>query len=174
MSLGAQWVVAHADDTLARAALDVLAKIAAIVPEQLRQLVDEPAVGTPPTRNVGDEAVDLPRLREWSRRGLKLKLRYVDDAGTMTDRTVRPFLGTSALAQDMPTIDYNGALSDARDTGRMVRRAQGRQVRHAQGRGSVTRSQAAACARKREFRQQYGTSNIRVQRFYSLCRSVGH
>lgn len=46
--LGAQWVAANADRTLSKAAADVLAKVAAIVPKELRELIDDPVVGTPP------------------------------------------------------------------------------------------------------------------------------
>lgn len=51
--LGSQWVVANGDAQLSAAAVDVLAKVAAIVPKRLRHLIDEPVVGTPPpTTNV--------------------------------------------------------------------------------------------------------------------------
>ncbi len=86
-------VIAHADPALARAALDVLAKIAAIVPEGLRAAIDDPAVGTPPARR-GDGGgwVDIGRLRSLCRQGRKLSIRYVDEAGTASERTVWPFL----------------------------------------------------------------------------------
>ena len=41
--LGAQWVVGHADPALARAAQDLMAKVAETVPERLRPFVLEPA-----------------------------------------------------------------------------------------------------------------------------------
>jgi len=46
--LGAQWVAGRADPVLARAAEDLIAKIAATVPARLRPYVLEPASGTPP------------------------------------------------------------------------------------------------------------------------------
>ncbi|MFY0565293.1 helix-turn-helix transcriptional regulator [Archangium lansingense] len=93
VALGAQWVMAHADATLARAALDVLAKIAAIVPEDLRPLIDDPAVGTPPSREVqGDVGVDVAKLRAWSRQGLKLAIGYVDKTGRTSERVIWPFM----------------------------------------------------------------------------------
>lgn len=91
--LGAQWVVAHADAALARAAVDVLAKISHAVPESLRDMIDHPAVGMPSARRAQkDEAVDVARLRTWCRRGLKLKLRYVDEGGVASERAVWPFM----------------------------------------------------------------------------------
>lgn len=91
--LGSQWVIAHADPTLARAALDVLAKVAAIVPEGLRGAIDDPAVGTPPARRKTDDGwVDIGKLRSWCRQGRKLGIAYLDGAGAASERTVWPFL----------------------------------------------------------------------------------
>ena len=47
--LGAQWVMGRSDKALAIAARDVVAKIAAVVPERLRPFVAEPSVGAKPT-----------------------------------------------------------------------------------------------------------------------------
>lgn len=90
--LGAQWVAVHADDSLARAALAVLAKIAAIVPEDLRPVVVDPAVGTPPASRGADGVIDFARLRRWCRKGRKLAIGYVDEAGVPSERVVRPFM----------------------------------------------------------------------------------
>ncbi|GHG63846.1 YafY family protein [Comamonas sp. JC664] len=91
--LGAQWVAANADKTLSAAAGDVLAKVAAIVPKHLRELVDDPVVGTPPpSQRRPDGTVDVSRLREWSRKQRKLHLHYADAEGSMSQRTVWPFL----------------------------------------------------------------------------------
>ena len=46
--LGAQWVAGHGDAALARAARDLIAKIAATVPENLRPLILDPSARTPP------------------------------------------------------------------------------------------------------------------------------
>ncbi|MBE7219576.1 MAG: YafY family transcriptional regulator [Caulobacteraceae bacterium] len=91
--LGAQWVAAHADPGLAQAAAAVLAKVAAVVPEGLRGLIDEPAVVTPPAFAArGDAHVDVARLRLWSQQGRKLVIAYRDEAGRASERTVWPFL----------------------------------------------------------------------------------
>ena len=93
VALGCQWVVAHGDDQLARAAFAVLAKVAAIVPEDLRPIIDDPAVGTPPQhKESGADVVDVARLREWSRLGRKLALCYNDETGAVSERTVWPFM----------------------------------------------------------------------------------
>ena len=91
--LGSQWVVAHADTALARAAVDVLAKIGHILPESLRDVIDDPAVGTPPRRKGrASERVDVAQLRSWCREGRKLAIRYVDEAGVASERTIWPFM----------------------------------------------------------------------------------
>ncbi len=91
--LGAQWVAAHADPALARAAADVLAKVASVVPEGLRGMIEDPAVTTPPAWGAqADATIDVARLRAWSQQGRKLAIRYLDDAGRASDRTVWPFL----------------------------------------------------------------------------------
>ena len=91
--LGAQWVLVHADQGLARAAADVLAKVAAVVPERLRAAMEDPAVVTPPSWDERlDAGVGVARLRAWSLQGRKLRIRYLDEAGRETERTVWPFL----------------------------------------------------------------------------------
>jgi predicted DNA-binding transcriptional regulator YafY len=91
--LGSQWVIANADAELAKAALDVLAKVTAIVPAPLQPAIDHPAVSAAPwRRESGDQKVDLAKLRTWSREGRKLAIRYVDADGATSERTVWPFL----------------------------------------------------------------------------------
>ncbi len=92
VALGAQWVVAHADAELARAAFSVLAKVAAIVPEDLRPVIDEPAVGIPPQPGRADGPIDIARLRRWCREGRKLSIGYLDATETASERVIRPFM----------------------------------------------------------------------------------
>ena len=56
--LGAQWVAGRSDKALANAARDVIAKIAAVVPERLRPFIVEPSVGVKPTLAEPEESVD--------------------------------------------------------------------------------------------------------------------
>jgi predicted DNA-binding transcriptional regulator YafY len=91
--LGAQWVLVHADQGLARAAADVLAKVAAVVPERLRAEIEDPAVITPPAwAERLDRGVDVARLRAWCLQGRKLRIAYSDQAGSETARIVWPIL----------------------------------------------------------------------------------
>ncbi len=61
--LGAQWVASHADPVLARAAQDLMAKIADTVPERLRPFVLEPASRARPVWNREPDRIDMVRGR---------------------------------------------------------------------------------------------------------------
>lgn len=92
VTLGAQWVIAHGDVDLARAALGVLAKIGAILPEPLRMLIDHPAIVTPPGPEAQPSSIDVARLRVWSRTGRKIVIDYSSEHGDFTQRVVWPFM----------------------------------------------------------------------------------
>ena len=88
--LGAQFVVGRADPTLAKAAQDLIAKIAAAVPERLRPIVLESSIGGPSERNYPPDAIDMARLRAHIRGGRKIALKYRDEKGSETARNVWP------------------------------------------------------------------------------------
>ena len=90
--LGAQWVAGRSDKALANAARDVIAKIAAVVPEHLRPFIVEPSVGVKPTLAEPEESIDPSSLRSAIREGRKLRLRYRSEAGEETERTVWPVI----------------------------------------------------------------------------------
>src|SRR5690606_26167904 len=91
--LGAQWVAGRGDPALARAARDLVAKIAATVPERLRPVLMEPAVASPPVWDERKpEALDMARVRAWIHAGRKLKLLYRDEQVRESRRVVWPFL----------------------------------------------------------------------------------
>jgi predicted DNA-binding transcriptional regulator YafY len=90
--LGAQWVAGRSDKILSNAARDVVAKIAAVIPERLRPFVLEPSVGAKPTIGEPEESIDTSILRSAIRNGVKLRLRYRSEAGEETERTVWPVI----------------------------------------------------------------------------------
>jgi predicted DNA-binding transcriptional regulator YafY len=90
--LGAQWVAERSDKVLSNAARDVMAKIAAIVPDHLRPFIAEPSVGTKPATGQPEDRVDAAMLRSAIRNGVKLRLRYRSEAGEETERTVWPVI----------------------------------------------------------------------------------
>jgi predicted DNA-binding transcriptional regulator YafY len=90
--LGAQWVAGRSDKILSNAARDVIAKVAAVVPERLRPFIVEPSMGVKPTIEGPEESVDPSILRSAIRNGRKLRLRYRSEAGDETERTVWPVI----------------------------------------------------------------------------------
>src|SRR5580693_8337665 len=100
--LGAQWVAGRSDKALANAARDVMAKIAAVVPDRLRPFIVEPSVGVKPGAAKPAESVDPSRLRSAIRKGRKLRLRYRSEAGEKTGRKV--WRSTRGYAEPPPLV----------------------------------------------------------------------
>lgn len=90
--LGAQLVARLSDPLLASSARDVVAKIASVVPEQLRLLIAEPTVAAKSFGELPTSNLDLRALRSAIRGGLKLRLKYRAESGEDTDRTVWPVI----------------------------------------------------------------------------------
>ena len=89
--LGAQWVAGRGDPALARAALDLIAKIGAAVPEGLRPLALEPATRAAPRWNVAPDGLDMAQVRHAIRGGRKIALSYRDEQDRLSERVVWPF-----------------------------------------------------------------------------------
>ena len=83
-------MVARGDRLLSPAARDVIAKLAAVVPEHLHPFILVPTVAAKPSLEGSDERIDTFALRRAIREGLKLRLRYRSEAGEDTERTVWP------------------------------------------------------------------------------------
>jgi len=90
--LGAQWVAGHGDPALARAARNLVAKIAAVIPAEMRALLDDPAARTPPAWRMAEDAVDAAALRAAIRAGRKIALSYRTGEGQLSERTIWPAL----------------------------------------------------------------------------------
>lgn len=54
--------------------------------------IDDPVIGVPPGIRAEGIGLVVGRLREWSRSGRKLAVRYIDEAGTRSERVVWPFM----------------------------------------------------------------------------------
>ena len=89
--LGSRWVADRGDPELAEAALNVLAKVGAVLPADLRNELEGSAllIGPPTPPSVGD--AELPRIRRAIRTQRKMEIRYRDLKGEETARTVWPF-----------------------------------------------------------------------------------
>jgi predicted DNA-binding transcriptional regulator YafY len=90
LALGSRWVAARADSPLAGSARNALAKIAAVLPPDLSDLLDSSTllIGPGERITVGDS--ELPRIRQAIRAERKLSVAYVDSAGAATQRTIWP------------------------------------------------------------------------------------
>jgi predicted DNA-binding transcriptional regulator YafY len=88
--LGSKWVAAHGDPLLARAATDALAKIAAVLPKDLVEALDDTGllVGPAPTRL--DAPVEVDLFRRAIRDEKKLVIAYRDAAGAASRRVIWP------------------------------------------------------------------------------------
>jgi predicted DNA-binding transcriptional regulator YafY len=87
--LGLRWVAQRGDAELAGAAKNAAAKIIAVMPEDLRGIVDDASVFAVPTPDAPTK-VDLAVLRGAIRRERKLRIAYLDGQGRVTNRTVWP------------------------------------------------------------------------------------
>jgi predicted DNA-binding transcriptional regulator YafY len=89
--LGAQWVMARGDPGLVRAAEDLVAKIAASVPERLRPLVLDPSARTRTDRMpIPPDRIDMVAVRRAIHGSRKIQLGYRDEKGETTQRKVWP------------------------------------------------------------------------------------
>ncbi|RTM07091.1 MAG: YafY family transcriptional regulator [Hyphomicrobiales bacterium] len=88
--LGSRWVAKQPDKRLAAAATDALAKIAAVVPDDLREDLDATALLVGP-RADHIETIDLGVVRQAIREERKLGFVYRDAGGSSSRRMVWPF-----------------------------------------------------------------------------------
>lgn len=113
--LGAQWVAGRGDPALARAANDLIAKIAEAVPDNLRPMVLEPAGRAPPAWENKPDTIDMALVRASIHAGRKIRLTYRDEQDRESDRVIWPvtvgymetkrlLIGWCELRQDFRTF----------------------------------------------------------------------
>jgi predicted DNA-binding transcriptional regulator YafY len=88
--LGSRWVVQLPDAPLARAAADAVAKIVAVLPDRLRQRVEDAGLFAVPRTAAVRDRIDASIVREAIRDERKLRISYVSDANEETQRVVWP------------------------------------------------------------------------------------
>jgi predicted DNA-binding transcriptional regulator YafY len=89
--LGSRWVAERGDDALAAAARNALAKIAAVLPQDLREGVDATALLIGPAAPLETGSVDLAVIRRAIRAERKLAIVYRDAREKESRRTIWPF-----------------------------------------------------------------------------------
>jgi predicted DNA-binding transcriptional regulator YafY len=91
LALGSQWVLASADERLARAARNALAKIGAVLPPELSDVLDSSTLMVVRGRGRAAKEPALPVIREAIRIERKVAIDYVDASGGTTRRVIWPF-----------------------------------------------------------------------------------
>jgi predicted DNA-binding transcriptional regulator YafY len=89
--LGSRWVAKQPDTRLSAAATDALAKIAAVLPDDLREELDASALLVGPSAEATREGADLGIIRKAIRAERKLEMTYQDASGVGSRRIVWPF-----------------------------------------------------------------------------------
>lgn len=90
--LGSRWVAVRGDTRLAAAADNAVAKIRAVLPDELRESVDAATLTVPAMASAAPATVDLSVLRVAIRKEHKITISYRDNGGAHTQRTIWPLL----------------------------------------------------------------------------------
>lgn len=133
--LGSRWVAERADDRLRESARSALARIAAVLPSELRDDLDAAALLIGPGAAMLADTVDPALLRKAIRSERKLCLAYRDGAGRVSERIVWPFalaffdavrvlLGWCELRQDFRHFRTDRIVSAALIETRYAKRRQ--------------------------------------------------
>jgi predicted DNA-binding transcriptional regulator YafY len=89
--LGSRWVADRADAALSAAARNALAKIAAVLPQDLKTSLDTSSLLIGPGKTIAAGDTELPVIRQAIRGERKLRIRYLDGKGRDSRRTIWPF-----------------------------------------------------------------------------------
>ncbi|MGO3712058.1 helix-turn-helix transcriptional regulator [Alcaligenes aquatilis] len=89
--LGFRWVEKFADEPLTKAVGDAMAKISAVLPDNLRDGLDSTALRVGPRVIQDAEVLDLGIVRAAIRLQRKLRITYIDGAGQESERVIWPF-----------------------------------------------------------------------------------
>jgi predicted DNA-binding transcriptional regulator YafY len=89
--LGSRWVGSRGDDRLGAAARNALAKIAAVLPADLREDLDASTLLVGSSDAIARDTIDLGLIRKAIRAERKLSLLYSDAQGIASERIIWPF-----------------------------------------------------------------------------------
>lgn len=88
--LGSRWVSERADGVLGKAARNVLAKIGAVLPDDLKAGIDASGMLIGPGTPIPARDGDLATIRQAIRSEHKIHVGYADELGNATERTLWP------------------------------------------------------------------------------------
>ena len=108
--LGAQWVAGRGDVALQRGARDLIAKLTAVMPPELRMVALESSVLSPPPHRQATDALDMLQLRQAIREHKKLAIKYGDEEGRMSERKIWPIAVVYYDAVRLPLPLVAGAV----------------------------------------------------------------
>ncbi len=89
--LGSRWVSERADGPLGKAARNVLAKIGAVLPDDLKDSIDASGLLIGPGAPIAAGDAELAAIRQAIRTERKMQIAYGDERGTATERIIWPF-----------------------------------------------------------------------------------
>ncbi|HVF94180.1 MAG TPA: YafY family protein [Sphingomonas sp.] len=89
--LGSRWVSERADGPLGKAARNVLAKIGAVLPEDLKDGIDASGLLIGPGDAIATGDAELAAIREAIRSERETLIVYSDEQGSATERAIWPF-----------------------------------------------------------------------------------
>jgi predicted DNA-binding transcriptional regulator YafY len=89
--LGGRWVAGRTDEPLGRAARNAIAKIAAVLPDDLKDSLETSTLLIGKDQRIAAGDTELPTVREAIRTERKLRIGYLDNEEKNTRRTIWPF-----------------------------------------------------------------------------------
>jgi predicted DNA-binding transcriptional regulator YafY len=89
--LGSRWVADRADERLGAAARDAMAKIAAVLPADLRERAEASALLVGPGAAISEGRIDLGLIRKAIRSERKLAILYRNGKEARSERVIWPF-----------------------------------------------------------------------------------
>ncbi|MCA0432621.1 MAG: YafY family transcriptional regulator [Proteobacteria bacterium] len=88
--LGLRWVMRRGDSDLKRAAMDSVAKVGAVLPQDLKPTLFDAGLLVPANLRSVEDRVDVSVLRRAIRDQRKVDIRYIAEDGAHTQRTIWP------------------------------------------------------------------------------------
>jgi predicted DNA-binding transcriptional regulator YafY len=89
--LGSRWVSERADGPLGKAARNVLAKIGAVLPDDLKDGIEASGLLIGPGAPIAAGDAELATIRQAIRSERKIQIAYADEQGSATNRAIWPF-----------------------------------------------------------------------------------
>ena len=89
--LGARWVASRTDDELSKAAANALAKVATVLPNDLKPRLEGASLMVGPSPEPPENVIDLSGIRKAIRNEHIIEISYCDVTSAVTTRRIWPF-----------------------------------------------------------------------------------